>query len=115
MEVQQYFNLGEIAWREFGGITKGVFVKDVSTRAFTKKFNISLFKVEPGGEFPKHKHAHAHILYFVRGRGKCWIGAKSYQIRPGDVALIRSEEEHGYKNTGKIDLLLLVLNCPATR
>ena len=115
MERQQYFNLDEIAWREFGGITKGVFVKDVSTRAFMEKFNISLFRVEPDGEFPKHKHSHAHVLYFLKGEGKCWIGTRSYQIKHGDVALIRSEEEHGYKNMGKSDLLLVVLNCPATR
>jgi quercetin dioxygenase-like cupin family protein len=115
MEMQQYFNLDETAWREFGGITKGVFVRDVSTRTFTEKFSISLFKVEPDGGFPKHRHPHAHVFYFLRGKGICWIGTKSFQIKPGYVALIRSEEEHGYLNTGKSDLLLVVLNCPATR
>ncbi len=114
MGMQRYFNLEEIAWREFGGVTRGVFVKGVSTRAFTEKFSISLFRVEPGGEFPKHRHSHAHVLYFLRGKGKCWVGTKSYRIKPGDVALIRSDEEHGYKNTGESDLLV-VLNCPATR
>ncbi|MFQ5758067.1 MAG: cupin domain-containing protein [Candidatus Bathyarchaeia archaeon] len=115
MEVQRYFNIDEIAWREFGGVTRGVFVKDLSTRAFTEKFNISLFKVEPDGEFPKHKHSHAHVLYFLKGKGKGWVGTRGYQIKPGDVALIRSGEEHGYKNTGKSDLLLVVVNFPATR
>ncbi|MFQ6064555.1 MAG: cupin domain-containing protein [Candidatus Bathyarchaeia archaeon] len=115
MEMQQYFNVDEIDWREFGGITKGVFVKDVSTKTFTEKFNISLFRVKLDGEFPKHKHSHAHVLYFLKGKGRCWIGTKNYQIKPGDVALIRSGEEHGYRNTGKSDLLLVVLNCPATR
>ena len=113
--MQHYFNLDTVAWREFGGITRGVFVKDLSTRAFTEKFNLSLFKVEPDGEFPRHKHPHAHVLYFLRGEGECWIGTRSYRIKPGDVALTRGEEEHGYRNTGRSDLLLVVLNCPATR
>jgi quercetin dioxygenase-like cupin family protein len=115
MEGQQYFNLDEVTWREFGGAKSGVLVKDVSTRVFTEKFNLSLFKVEPDGEFPRHTHPHAHVLYFLRGKGECWVGSRSYQIRPGDVALVPKEEEHGYRNTGKGDLLLLVVNFPATR
>ena len=115
MDGHQYFNLDDVAWREFGGVTRGVFVKDVSTRAFTEEFNLSLFQVEPDGEFPRHKHSHAHVLYFLIGKGECLVGSRSYQIRPGDVALVPKEEEHGYRNTGKEDLLLLVVNFPATR
>jgi len=110
-----YFNLGEVGWREFGHNTKGVFFKDISTKAFREGFNISLFRVKLNGEFPRHKHSHAHVLYFLSGEGECWVGGKTYEIKPGDVALVEGEVEHGYKNTGDTDLLLVVLNAPATR
>jgi len=115
VKSHSYFNLEEVDWREFGGNTKGVFFKDISTKTFTERFNVSLFRVKPGGEFPSHKHSHAHVLYFLGGSGECWIGTKTYEIKPKDVALVQSEVEHGYKNTGDTDLLLVVLNAPATR
>jgi len=115
MEGQRYFSLDDVGWREFGDLTRGVFVKDLATRAFTGEFNLSLFRVKPHGKFPRHKHSHAHVLYFLRGMGECWVGSESYQIESGDGALVPKEEEHGYRNTGKEDLLLLVVNFPATR
>jgi len=110
-----YFNLEGVEWQEFGHNTKGVFFKDISTKAFNEGFNVSLFRVKPDGEFPRHKHSHAHVLYFLSGEGKCWIGAKTYEIKPNDVALVDGEVEHGYRNTGDTDMLLVVLNAPATR
>jgi len=115
MKMDQFFNLKETEWRPFGGATKGVLVKDISTKAFAEEFNLSLFKVEPGGEFPRHRHPHAHVLYFLSGEGECWVGKKQYNAKPGDVALIQANEEHGYKNTSGTDMLLVVLNKPATR
>lgn len=115
MKTEPFFNLEKTEWRLFGGATKGVHVKDMSTKAFAEEFNLSLFKVEPGGEFPRHKHPHAHVLYFLSGEGECWVGKKQYNTKSGDVALILANEEHGYKNTGRADMLLVVLNKPATR
>ena len=110
-----YFSLEGVEWREFGQNTKEVFFKDISTRVFKEGFNVSLFRVKPGGEFPSHRHSHAHVLYFLSGKGECLIGAETYEIKPNDVALIQAEEEHSYKNTGNTDMLLVVLNAPATR
>ena len=110
-----YFSLDGVEWREFGHNTKGVFFKDMSTKAFREWFNVSLFKVKPSDEFPSHKHSHAHVLYFLSGKGECWIGGKTYEIKPNDVALVDGEVEHGYKNIGNTDMLLVVLNAPATR
>jgi quercetin dioxygenase-like cupin family protein len=115
VESHSYFSLDKVEWRAFGHNTKGVFFKDVSTRVFREGFNVSLFRVKPDGEVPRHRHSHAHVLYFLSGEGECWVGAKTYEIKPGDVALVDREVEHGYKNTGDTDLLLVVLNAPATR
>jgi len=115
MKADAFFNLEETEWRPFGGSTKGVLVKDISTKAFAEEFNLSLFKVEPNGEFPGHRHPHSHVLYFLSGKGECWVGKKQYNTKPSDVALIQANEEHGYKNTRREDMLLLVLNSPATR
>jgi len=110
-----YFSLEEVEWREFGHDTKRVFFKDISTKMFSEGYNVSLFRVKPDGEVPRHKHSHAHVLYFLSGEGECWVGDKTYGIKSGDVALVDREVEHGYRNTGKTDMLLVVLNAPATR
>lgn len=115
MKSHLYFSLEGVEWREFGHNTRGVFFKDISTKAFVEGFNVSLFRVKPNGEFPSHKHSHAHILYFLGGKGECWIGTETYEIKPNDVALVQSGVKHGYGNTGDTDLLLIVLNAPATR
>jgi len=113
--LRSYFNLEEVRWQEFGRNTRGVLFKDISTKAFREGFNVSLFRVKPNGEVPSHKHSHAHILYFLSGKGECRIATKVSKIKPNDVALVQSGEEHGYKNTGNTDMLLVVLNTPATR
>ena len=107
--------LEKLSGRSSGATQRGVFFKDISTKAFREGFNASLFRVKPDGEFPRHKHSHAHILYFLSGKGECWVSDKTYEIKPGDVALVEEEVEHGYKNNGKTDMLLVVLNAPATR
>lgn len=115
MKVHLSFNLDEVDWREFGGIAEGIFVKDISTRAFSEQFNTSLFMVKPNGELPKHQHSHAHVFYFLSGEGKLWLGTETQRVKPGLVALIPNGEEHGYRNTGRTDMMLLVINTPATR
>ena len=115
MKARLCFSLDEVDWREFGGIAKDVFVKDISTRAFSEQFNASLFMVKPNGELPKHQHSHAHVIYFLGGEGKLWVGTKTQRVKPGLVALIPSGEGHGYKNTGTTNMMLLVINTPATR
>lgn len=115
MEAYQFFNVGGMNWREFGGVAEGILVKDISTKSFSEHFNTSLFMVEPSGELPRHQHSHAHVIYFLSGEGELWVGAETQEVKPGLVALISSEEKHGYKNTGKTGMMLLVINTPATR
>ncbi len=112
---KRFFDLNEVAWRKFQHNTTSVFVKDLSNKEFDEHFNISLFKVAYRGEFPKHHHKHSHVIYFLSGVGEFWVGSRIYKAKPGTVALVRSNEEHGYRNTGKEDLKLIVSNSPATR
>lgn len=109
------FNLDGMNWREFRGVAEGIFVKDISTKSFSEHFNTSLFIVEPSGELPRHQHSHAHVIYFLSGEGELWVGAETQEVKPRLVTLISSEEKHGYKNTGKTDMMLVVINTPATR
>ena len=102
-------------WRRFKKSTIGVFVKDLSTKEFDKNFNVSIFKVMPGGKFPNHHHNHSHVMYFLGGVGEYWVGQERCKAEPGRSALVESGKEHGYINTGKTDLTLIVINSPATR
>jgi len=68
-----------------------------------------LMKVEPSGEFPVHKDAFHHIFYFLEGTGELWLANETLEIKEGLIVEVPSGVKHGYKNTGKDDLLLITL------
>ncbi|MFX0093132.1 MAG: cupin domain-containing protein [Candidatus Hodarchaeota archaeon] len=48
----------------------------------------------------------------MKGEGKTWLGDKVYTIKPGMIVQIPAGEQHGYKNTGEEELMLLTINIP---
>jgi quercetin dioxygenase-like cupin family protein len=65
---KKFLDSADVAWRKFSHGT-GV-LKDHSNKDFNEHFNVSLFKVVCSGEFPKHRHNHSHIIYFLSGKGE---------------------------------------------
>ena len=76
------------------------------------KVKILLTKVEPGGEFPEHIDNYHHVMYFIKGEGKAILDRKSIEIRPNLLLEIPAGTNHGYKNTGGDDLILITVNIP---
>jgi len=113
--TRKIFDSTSIPWRSFEHNTNNVFVKDLSNKEFSEHFNISLFRVERDGEFPIHNHSHSYIMHFLSGTGELLVEQRLTNAKPGLVAKIESNEDHGYRNTGRDDLILIVLNTPATR
>ncbi len=102
----------DVEWKAIRkDLTKGVFGKRLNRGDITE-IKMVLTKVEPSGEFPLHKDAYHHIFYFLKGIGKGQLGDESYEIRPGVAVEVPAGEEHGYKNTGEENLLLITLNIP---
>ena len=56
----------------------------------------------PAGAMPHPPHHHAHSEMFLMREGtlELTVNGKTYQLRPGAVAFVRSNDEHGVKNVG---------------
>jgi mannose-6-phosphate isomerase-like protein (cupin superfamily) len=68
---------------------------------------------EPGQEHKLHTHAGQDKLYFVlEGEGDVTVGNEQARIRPGDLVLAPSGEEHSLANPGPGRLVVMVVMAP---
>ena len=49
---------------------------------------------------PPHHHVHSEMFLMRDGTLELTVNGKTYQLGPGAVAFVRSNEEHGVKNVG---------------
>ncbi len=84
-----------------------------ATLATAEQLFAGLNAFEPGQEHQLHTHQGQDKLYFVlEGEGEVTVGAEQERIRPGDLVLARSGEEHALKNPGTQRLVVLVIMAP---
>lgn len=72
-------------------------------------FSMLHFEISPGGYTPKHFHDFEHEIYILEGRGEAWEGDTAHPIGPGDVLLVKPNDIHQFRNSGKAPLKLLCL------
>jgi quercetin dioxygenase-like cupin family protein len=107
------YTFGEVDWKPF--------IKDCVTKIHSiplmgegvDVLNISLTKVESGGEFGMHKDPYDHLFYFLIGEGEGRVGDETYRIEPGVVAEIPSGRLHGYRNISGKEMFLITINRKA--
>lgn len=58
---------------------------------------------------PPHHHAHEEMILIETGLVEVTISGKSERIGPGSVAIVASNEEHGWKNVGDTGARYFVL------
>jgi mannose-6-phosphate isomerase-like protein (cupin superfamily) len=55
----------------------------------------------PGGmPHPPHHHVHSEMWLIREGTLELTVNGTTYQLGPGSVGFVRSNEEHGVKNVG---------------
>jgi mannose-6-phosphate isomerase-like protein (cupin superfamily) len=55
----------------------------------------------PGGApHPPHHHAHSEMWLIREGTVEITVNGKTYQLGPGSLGFVRSNDEHGIKNAG---------------
>lgn len=59
-----------------------------------------VFKLEAGGNTPKHTHDWPHINYIISGKGTLFLNGKENPIETGSYACVPSNELHQFRNTG---------------
>jgi len=62
------------------------------------KFHLRYFEVAPGGRTSFERHRHEHVVVAVRGRGRCVVKRKAYDLRAMDVMYIPPEAPHRLEN-----------------
>jgi quercetin dioxygenase-like cupin family protein len=102
--------LDHLPWEPFGGKTREIYRKSLSALAFPSRFKASLTLAKPGGEFPEHADPYTHIFYIIEGEGEAWVEEEKIIWRNGTALTVPAGKKHGYRNTGKTDLLLITLN-----
>ena len=103
-------NLEDLPWEPFGGKTREIYRKSLSAMAFPSGFKASLTLAKPGGEFPDHVDPYAHIFYILEGAGEATVEGERIPWEKGTALTVPAGKKHGYRNTGKKDLLLITLN-----
>jgi quercetin dioxygenase-like cupin family protein len=75
-------------------------------------FLVDLHESElPAGEAPHapHQHVHEEMLLIREGQIDVTIGAKTTRLGPGSACFFASNQEHGWRNTGKTTAKYFVL------
>ena len=76
-------------------------------------FAMRQFRVEPGGNTPRHSHDYEHEVLVLDGGGTVLLNGAEQPIRPGDALFVPADHEHQFKAGG--DGLRFVCLVPATR
>ncbi len=109
MEPEPVF-LEEISWEPFGGATKGIFRKALSSATFPSGSKAALVLAKSGGEFPEHVDPYGHIFYVLQGEAEISVEDEKIFAGPGTALTVMAGKRHGYKNAGPSDLRLITLN-----
>lgn len=111
MDLKKWqLNLEDLPWEPFGGKTREIYRKPLSTLSFPSNFKASLTLAKPGGEFPEHADPYTHIFYIIEGEGEAWVEGERFLWKRGSALTVPAGKKHGYRNPGKSDLLLITLN-----
>jgi quercetin dioxygenase-like cupin family protein len=55
------------------------------------------FEVGPGGHTTLERHAHAHAVVIQRGRGRCLVGNRVFDVAPHDLVHVPSLAWHQFR------------------
>ena len=77
------------------------------------RYFCDLYCLKPGQDQRIHSHGESDKIYFVlRGNGLFHIAGEERQLGMGEAVIARPGQEHGVKNAGSEDLVLLVFMMP---
>jgi quercetin dioxygenase-like cupin family protein len=72
-------------------------------------FSLRQFRVEPGGNTPRHSHDYEHEVFIVSGSGTVLLEGIERQVRAGDVVFVPADQEHQFRADERSGLRFLCL------
>jgi mannose-6-phosphate isomerase-like protein (cupin superfamily) len=98
--------LGPMRWREvdvleykregsapFQSVTRQVLFDDPALGC-----NLRYFEVAPGGHTTLERHEHAHAVIIERGRGKCLVGDRVFDVAEHDLVHVPPLTWHQFRS-----------------
>ena len=70
-------------------------------------FAMRLFRIEPGGCTPRHRHAWEHEVYVLSGVGRVWSRGVWHPLEEGSFVLVLPDEEHQFASSKSEELRFL--------
>lgn len=78
-----------------------------------KHCQLTLLRMLPGHEFPKHFHPNADdVMYILKGCVIFTIGEKRVEAKQGDVIVVPEGVQHSATNATESDVEILVFQAP---
>jgi mannose-6-phosphate isomerase-like protein (cupin superfamily) len=117
MSAEQHFSFESLEFDEVvahGGTTPIRFQR-VTDRARGSSCNFIDFSiVPPGADIGLHTHTldNEEIYVVISGRGLMRLDGREFEVGPGHVIVNRPGGTHALRNTGDIDLRLVVVEVP---
>ncbi len=65
-----------------------------------ENFVMRKFRLDPGGEVPRHRNKVEHEQYVVKGDYDVGIDGEEYRVKPGDSLFVPRGTPHWYRNRG---------------
>jgi ribulose-bisphosphate carboxylase large chain len=62
------------------------------------KFHMRYFEIAPGGHTTLERHRHEHVVFCVRGRGRCRVDGKRFTLGFLDTLYIPPDAPHQLQN-----------------
>jgi len=55
------------------------------------------FEVAPGGHTTLERHEHVHAVMVIRGKGRCLVGEKAFDLAPNDLVSVPPMTWHQFR------------------
>lgn len=76
-------------------------------------FSFRVFTIGPGGHTLYHTHPFEHLNYVISGNGAIVNeSGDEKEIKAGGFALILPDEKHQYRNTSKMEEMVMICAVP---
>ncbi len=102
----------KLTWEGSKKGSPGVWIKDLLTEKENDQVTVRFVKVKTGGEIILHTHDVLEVFYIIKGEGKARMGDTEQICSSGTCLVAPAGVEHGMKNIGKEDIMLLCIFNP---
>lgn len=72
-------------------------------------FHLRYFRIENGGNSPRHSHNYEHEIFFLKGNGKVFIDGEEFCVHENYFIYIPPNKEHQIINDGESDIEFLCI------